>query len=375
MINNSQIQDDFGSFVSNSGLLLETIVNSIQDAILYVSPERKIVKINQAAIDIFGYSQAELYALSTEALHIDKDHYDEFGRIISAAFAEGRVAFFEFEAKRKSGEVFPTENTVTQFINDQGQPLGILSVVKDISARKQLQMQRDQAIKLSGLGEIAAGVAHEINNPISGVINYAQLLLNKKPDPSRTKDLLERIMTEGNRVAGIVASLLNFSRMPGDTFEFVEPFDLFTEPLNLLKNSLRKDNIQLEINLSRNLPHVFCNKKQMEQVIMNILVNAKHALNQSPPTKTAKTITISAQADDAATCVQFTLLDTGVGIPHHDLNQVFTPFFTTKNSREGTGLGLSIAKDLLAKAGGDIVIESSAGEYTKVTFTLPTQRN
>jgi len=126
-------------FLSNREDMLRTIFNTLQDAIFLVTSDRKLVKCNEAATTIFGYSQDELFSLSTGALHVNQAHYEEFGRRINNAFQQDKIAFFEFEAKRKSGQIFPTEHTVTQIKTDDGQILGILSVVRDITDKKQIE--------------------------------------------------------------------------------------------------------------------------------------------------------------------------------------------------------------------------------------------
>lgn len=232
-----------------------------------------------------------------------------------------------------------------------------------------------RAKHLASIGELAAGVAHEINNPINSIINYAQILKDTLPHNIKEKDFSERIMKEGNRIALIVRSLLSFGREIKEEKELVHIRDLMDEMLVLTDTQLKKDGISLEMRISTGLPQVIANKQQLQQVFLNLISNARYALNQKYPAMDHKNKRIDihgdAITDDHATCARIVFHDNGTGISDDILDKVTNPFFTTKPSGLGTGLGLSISQGIIKSLGGKLLLESRQGEFTRVTIDLP----
>ncbi|MCK5504781.1 MAG: PAS domain-containing sensor histidine kinase, partial [Thermodesulfovibrionia bacterium] len=231
-----------------------------------------------------------------------------------------------------------------------------------------------RASHLAALGELAAGVAHEINNPTNGIVNYAQILANQSKEGSQEHDLAGRIIKEGIRIAGIVSNLLSFARNGKEEKGPVGIQKIVYASLALTETQLKKDGIRLMINVPSDLPNFIAHPQQIEQVFLNIISNARYALNQKYPGAhdnkvfeiTAKKIT----ADDSPH-IQIIFYDRGIGIPPGILNKIMNPFFTTKPYNISTGLGLSISHGIITDHGGNIMADSIEGEFTKIIIELP----
>jgi len=248
-----------------------------------------------------------------------------------------------------------------------------ISVIRTNREKRQTQADILRAGQLAALGELAAGVAHEINNPINGIINYAELLLRKCND-EKQKDIAERIIKEGDRIANIVRSLLSFAK---DIKEEKRPSSLhhiLMDTLALTEAQLNKDGIKLKINIPDNISEIIVQPQQIEQVFLNILSNARYALNEKyQGTHEDKIIEINAEevSVDSSSYVRIIFTDYGTGIPDEIKGKVMNPFFSTKPREVGTGLGLSISHGIVSDHNGNIYIESEYKKYTKVIVELP----
>ena len=227
---------------------------------------------------------------------------------------------------------------------------------------------------LASLGELAAGVAHEINNPINGIINYAQIIANKSEKRSKESDIADRIIKEGNRIAVIVSSLLSFARERKEEKVTVGIKRILHDSITLTEVQIRKEGIILKMDLSPRLPEIIANPQQIQQVFLNVISNARYALNKKyPGSHEAKTIEISDKklVIDGAPYVRLIFYDQGTGIPANIIDKVLNPFFSTKPSGEGTGLGLSISHGIINDHGGSLQIESMEAEFTRIIIDLP----
>jgi PAS domain S-box-containing protein len=250
----------------------------------------------------------------------------------------------------------------------------IYGAIQDITEKKKFQQAQLHSSQLSALGEVAAGAAHEINNPINGVINYAQILLNKNDDNDPANQILERIMKEGSRISSIVQKLLHFAHKDRGEFSSVNIMDLVVEPLNLNVQLFKRDGIHIDVGIPDDLPEIYGNQMQLEQVVLNILSNARHALNKKfPEPSNEKFIVIDAISSSGGNGdnVQLRIKDHGCGIPKDHMEKIFNPFFTTKAAGVGTGLGLSVSNEILEQHNARISIESEVNQYTKVTIHFP----
>lgn len=248
-----------------------------------------------------------------------------------------------------------------------------LLICHDISEKMRAQADAIRGSQLAALGELAAGVAHEINNPINGIINYAQLLVNRLAD-NQNQDLANRIIHEGNRIAGIVGGLLSFARPQQENRRPIHLAEALNDCLALAGAQLRRDGIVPRLELPADLPPVSALKYQLQQVFLNLISNARYALNEKyPGTHPDKQLDISATVlpIDGQRCVRLAFRDSGNGIPAEILERARNPFFTTKPPGKGTGLGLSISCGIIENHRGTLSIASVAGEYTTVVVELP----
>jgi len=279
---------------------------------------------------------------------------------------------------------FTIYSGVTQFFTDEETGL-LASLANDISfaidsinnrrRRMEAEAEAMHSSRLATIGELAAGVAHEINNPVNGIINYAQLLLDKLAGGSREHDIAGRIIKEGDRISYIVRSLLSFSRQRKEGKKAVHFEEIISESMALTGAHLRKEGIMLEMDIPSGLPRIFANPRQLQQVILNIISNARYALNQKYPSSNEhKKFMIKAIEttinDKPYVRIEFT--DHGTGMPAAIIGKVLNPFFSTKPEGQGTGLGLSISHGIISDHGGRLSIESVEGEFTKVITTVPT---
>jgi PAS domain S-box-containing protein len=274
---------------------------------------------------------------------------------------------------RSDGSWFHTEYWGHRIEKD-GELIGTVVTFHDVTERKLLQQQSIRTAQLASLGELAAGVAHEINNPINGVINYAQILLNRLEKNNLETDLAERIMKEGERIAVIVKDLLFFAREGGPEVRLSNISEVLSEALSLTEAQIKKEGILLNFDIEENLPLISTRAQQMQQLFLNVLSNARHALNEKFPGHDEKKlieVVMCKIKKKSNNYVQIKIKDYGTGIPAEMLEKVMNPFVTTKPAGVGTGLGLSISHEIIENHHGDFRIESRDGEWTEVIIELP----
>lgn len=255
-----------------------------------------------------------------------------------------------------------------------GARINVISLSSDVTRQRQLEQEASRANHLASLGELAVGVAHEINNPINGIINYAQILADDGQIGEDNREILRGITEEGERIANIVYNLLSFARDRQTTKATVDLEEVLAATLALTESQLHKDLILLSIEVAPDLPKVKAHFQQLQQVMLNIVSNARYALNQRYPEGHAgKTFTIRLETvpDVEEARLRLVFHDGGTGMPAHQLPKILDPFYTTKPSGAGTGLGLSISHGIIEDHDGRLDIDSVEGCYTKVTIELP----
>jgi PAS domain S-box-containing protein len=270
---------------------------------------------------------------------------------------------------------------LTPEMGTDGEVAAVIGAGRDISEFKQLESERAyldaqlrQQQKLEAIGRLASGVAHEINNPLTGIINYAELLQTAPNADERTQRFAGKIISEGHRVGKIVRSLLAFARQEKEGREEVNLNDVVRSAATLMEPTLRKDQIAVTMELQEELPLVTCRGQQIEQVVLNLITNARDALNQRYPAYDAdKTLAINVRLCPGASGsgVRITVEDHGGGIPEEIRDRIFDPFFTTKPSGVGTGLGLAVSHGIVEEHGGSLTFESEAGDWTRFYLDLP----
>ena len=284
----------------------------------------------------------------------------------------------ELTIQSANGKPLPVSISLTPLSTD-GEKMMIL-VLRDLSLRKQLEAEREemqrqlyQTSKLASVGELSAGVAHEINNPLNGVINFAQLLKDEdKPRSEFEQQMIDGIIDEGGRIAKIVRGLLAFARAEAHELEKVHFADSIETSIALFGRQFEKDGISFEIDLEPNLPLVRADGSRLRQVMVNMISNAHHALKAktlNPAEQKVLKIT-ARRAGKNGEIVRVEFYDNGVGIKREDLGKVFDPFFTTRREAGGTGLGLSVSFGIIRDFGGTISVESEEGKFTRFIIEL-----
>jgi PAS domain S-box-containing protein len=263
----------------------------------------------------------------------------------------------------------------------EGRTVAIVGALLDITERKRFQAEHRkleahlrQQEKLDAVGTLAAGVAHEINNPISGIMGYADILREEAPEGSRIREFAGEILHESERVATIVRNLLTFARQEEPEHVPTSVPELIEATLSLVQAIVKQDHIRLETELAPEMPLIYCQFQQLQQVLMNLTTNARDALNakyrEPHPDKILRIIT-SAFTEKGKPWVRFTVEDHGAGIPPEVLDRIYEPFFTTKPRGKGTGLGLSISLGIIQDHRGRLRVETRRGHYTRFHVELP----
>ncbi len=345
----------------------DTLLNAISDTLLLLSPHQRILWANSAAVCFVNQGLSNLTGQYCYVLCKGRTEPCEDCPAVRS-FRSGKI---ETKISNRNGRFLDIR---AYPIREEREVGNVILLASDITEKMTLQAEAMQACHLASLGELAAGVAHEINNPVNGIINYAQILINKSGEESRERDLGRRIVKESDRIANIVRSLLSFSSQNGEERRYVTFDALLKESLVLTMAQLRKERIQLKLEASRDVPEILCCFQQIQQVFLNIINNARYALNQKYPRfHEDKVLEISGETEvvEGRLHVRVSFRDHGTGIPAAMLPMVLKPFFTTKPHGKGTGLGLAISRRIVNDHGGRLTIESVEGQFTMVTAYLP----
>jgi PAS domain S-box-containing protein len=289
--------------------------------------------------------------------------------LMQKALKTGQIQQHEFETN--DGRFF--EQVYTP-LRDVAEKKKVVVLLRDITEKKASTTAMMRAEQLAALGEMAAGVAHEINNPINGIINYAQILVNKSRSNSFVNDLGARMIKEGDRIARIVEGLLSFSRQKKEERAIISVKDILSDSLALTNAQMVRDNIKVKMNVADDLPLVLAQAQEIEQVFINIISNARYALNKKyPQPHEDKLIEIIAEkhSDNHRPYVRISFCDYGTGIPTDVIDKVLNPFFSTKTEGKRTGLGLSISHGIVNDHYGSLSIDTVEGRYTRICVDLP----
>ncbi len=257
---------------------------------------------------------------------------------------------------------------IAPLVTKDGARIGRLIIFDDVTEREDLERRLVQADKLSSIGLLAAGVAHEVNTPLAVISTYAQMLAKQVIGDEQKTRLLDKIAKQTFRASEIVNSLLNFSRTSGADFELLDLSRVIRETLSLLEHQLEKHGIEVAADLPEGLPAVRGNAGKLQQVFLNLLLNARDAMSDLPP-GAPRRLTVRTRLEGAAVAVE--VADSGPGIARDQLSRIFDPFFTTKGARKGTGLGLSVSYGIVEEHGGVIEADSVPGQGATFRLEFP----
>ncbi|PKM69881.1 MAG: hypothetical protein CVU94_01755 [Firmicutes bacterium HGW-Firmicutes-19] len=335
-----------------------------------------IVDVNPAAESFYGWSRAKMidmnvsHILSLTALEIERDITLSFNNKNSRHDRIHRKA----DGSTSEVEVFSGP------IQIDGRPY-LYSIITDVSEKKkfeaatrEMEHKIHQQQRLESIGTLAGGVAHEINNPINGIMNFAQLIKEDCNENSDVRLYSDMIIAESERISSIVKNLLHFSRYDKVIQSFSNIDDIIYNTISLVNVTFKKDQINIQLNLSDNLPKIRCRSQQIQQVFMNLLTNGRDALNEKfPDFDEEKKIDVHVYpiTIHQKEWVVLSVKDHGNGIHPSIINRIFEPFFSTKPKDKGTGLGLSISFGIVKDHHGKIEVESEAGNYSCFNVYLP----
>ena len=390
-----------GDFLSSEDVeLLQTLAGyigiAIQNARLYASLEQKVIEYER----LKDFNENIVESISVGVLAVDLEDRIEFwnsqmevmfalprsealGRRLSevfpAAFNEefyrvrqysGVHNLYKFRLETNAADTRITNIAIAPLVTRRFSVIGRLIIVDDITERIALESQLSQAEKLSSIGLLAAGVAHEVNTPLAVISSYAQMLAKQITGDEKKSALLEKITKQTFRASEIVNNLLNFSRTGGGDFADVDLNQIIRETVALVEHQLKTSRITIDQRLADELPRIHGNIGKLQQVFLNLILNAKDAMPKGG------TLTVSTQNGHG---VNVSISDTGSGIAPEHLTRIYDPFFTTKTApregeRRGTGLGLAVTYGIIQEHAGKIWVESQAGQGTTFYLEFPMVR-
>jgi PAS domain S-box-containing protein len=369
------------------------LVEQAVDAFFVVQPDGRFVDVNQQACTGLGYTRKELLNLKVTDIQMQMTP-GGIAEIIKK-LDSGRPLEINGIHRRKDGTTFPVEVRIG-LVELGGRQL-LLALVRDISERKQMEEARRKAEqeleeqralsmrsdRLRSLGEMAAGIAHELNQPLVGVRGLAEHILiglerGWELGEEKMRDRISRIVEQADRMVHIIEHVRLFAREAGKPEpSLLQVNEVVQSSLDMLQEQFRSHGLELECELAEGLPLVMANPFSLEEVLLNLLNNARDALEEKPQTATefeSRRIQVRTdRVEGTEPRVRIEIVDSGAGIPAEILEKVFDPFFTTKGPDKGTGLGLAISRTIVESFGGLLEIHSAAGKGTTATILLPTE--
>lgn len=366
-----QLADQLAVCIENSRLYNEVLrgnkeweetFRSVLDMIIVVDMDGTILRFNDSVCKFFNLTDSQIYRKKCFELfgEEEKDLLEESLRTNTTTYAQVKLN------NDRICDIY-----MYPVYNDKNEKYGVILYMKDVTEKLHAEAQLIQSGKLAALGEMAAGVAHELNSPLTAILGNSQLLLRKvdKNDPSFK--LLEDIKNCGDRCKNIIRNLLTFSRQ--DEYLPRECFinDAVKQVLSLISYQIERHNIKIVADLADNLPAIDGNLQQIEQIVINLLLNAKDAVEATSNRDKRILIKTGIAENDGEHFVTLKVEDNGIGIKENDLSEIFRPFYTTKQQSKGTGLGLSVSLGIAKMHGGTIEVESQVGVGSTFTLLLP----
>jgi PAS domain S-box-containing protein len=322
-----------------------------KDMVFFCDSKNRLVNINSAGLEMLGYTIEEDPELTLRDIFQNKgdlDHY--FETLIPIGFIED----LEVEFVRADGTVVYVLLSATAVYNDEHEFIGCEGIAKDLTRVRTMMEQLVASEKMASVGQMAAGVAHEINTPLGVILGYSQLMMDDFSPESEEGQNLEVIERQTKACRKIVADLLKFSRQSESARENLSINELLEDVLAITEHSLNMDHIHIHRSFGRDLPGIVGDTEKLRQVFFNFINNAHHAMEEQGGGE----LYISSHYEDETHRVVATVRDTGHGIPEELVTKIFDPFFTTKSVGKGTGLGLSVSYGIIQEHNGVIEIES-----------------
>ena len=350
---------------------LENILESSIDAIVTTDTKGYITFANRAFKELLGLRNHQIIGKHISIYY--KDGIDQARQIMNKLKQFGRLRDYEFDI-RIGDRIIPIRTSNTLLYDDYGEIVGTMGVFQDVTARKKLseklsatQAELIQAVKMRALGDLVTGVAHEINNPLMASDTFLHLLESETEDNPKLRKRVVLLKECNRKIEKIVKKLKEFSRRSGFGFTAMDINDAVVSVLEITRQQLLNQGIEVELRLHKNLPRVLGDKNQIEQVLLNLISNARDAMKGNPQ----RVLTVKTGLGQKGNQVEIGVSDTGIGMTPEQIEQIFNPFFTTKDTGKGIGLGLSISYRIIDAHQGKIEVKSEMNKGTSFIVGLP----
>jgi len=347
----------------------ESIVESINVGLMAVDLDGRITRLNSALEEIVAADRQEVIGKNVEELFAE-DFADTLHQVLGESgwhLIQTRQ-IYKMHISTREGRSLVLNIAIAPLWADSQEQTGALVIFEDVTERLRLEDQLQQREKLSSIGLLAAGVAHEVNTPLTGVSSYTQMLLNMLPQNDPKHALLEKVRRQADRATDIVNNLLNFSRT-GSAAEFttLDIHRVLDDTLQLLEPQLRRSQIEIVREYDEHLPPVHGNSVKLQQVFTNLILNARDSIANGQ----GRIVLATRNGEEDLLTVE--VADNGIGIDADDVAKIYDPFFTTKGVGRGTGLGLAVTYGIVQEHSGHISVSSTPGLGTTFRITLPTR--
>ena len=340
----------------------ENILESMDSGILVLDLEGRVARWNRAMESLYARTRAEVLGRPLDEIFPESFLETLRGSLVMGE-TEELAHIYKLHLPTPDGRSLMVNVSIAPFQMGSGERHGTVLILEDVTARVRLEEQLQHSEKMASIGILAAGVAHEVNTPLTGISSYTQMLREQiKPEDLRYP-LLEKIEKQTFRAAKIISHLLNFSRSGSAEFERLDVNKVLLDVLSLLEHQLDKNRVKLVREFAGDLPPVRGNENRIQQVFFNLILNARDAM------PSGGWLTVGTHADDDTVIIE--VRDTGHGISREDIKRIYDPFFTTKGIGRGTGLGLSVSYGIVQEHGGAIFVESLPGKGTTFQVALP----
>jgi PAS domain S-box-containing protein len=354
-----------------NGFLMKLIESSV-DGIIVTTMKGNILIFNKGAENILGYKEEEvvgklnirsIYPPGVAKVVMEKLRSPDYGGV-------GKLKSFPILHRRKDGEMIEGDLSASIIYDEEGNEIVSIGIFKDL--RERLRMERElqktqqallQSEKLAAMGRLTSQIAHELNNPIYGIMNTLELLKTEIPPESKRRRILELSLSETQRLSEMLRNMLSFSKPEEEKKRRIKINELVEGILMVMEKQMREANINVETYIDSEIPEIMASTNQMRQVMLNMIKNAQDAMPKGG------TLTVRTSREDDKVLIH--IQDTGMGIPKEIRDKIFEAFFTTKQKVKGVGLGLSVCYGIIKDHGGEIKIESEEEKGTTFIISLP----
>lgn len=346
---------------------LELQVERMPIGLIVWDRDFRVQSWNPAAEQMFGFTRDEALGRHPYDIIVPEEFQPNIDDVWNRLLDGDTTANSVNENTTKDGRTIYCKWSNTPLRNVDGVVTGVLSMVEDVTEREKMQQQLIMNDRLASVGELAAGIAHELNNPLTGVIAFADLLAERSDLPDEAREDVATVLGEAKRAAGVVKKMLSFARKHEAVKTLVGVNQIVDSVVQLRAYDLKLNNIDIETQLNPELPEISADFFQLQQVLINLVSNAEYAMLESHGRGKLTVIT-----EPGTNSVRVLVADDGPGISQQHINKVFDPFFTTKPVGKGTGLGLSICYGIVSAHGGTIRVESQPEKGSTFIVELPT---